>query len=225
MPRFESIATTTLPAAGISGRSAGRSANRWIFLAAASALAAVITTNLIDLGVDTLGYRLLDANFRFSWSHDLDTVLLGAGMLTAMRGGRHCGEDADRRWWYGLAIILGVFFLDEVSPLHAAIGSIPFGKLLYSPILLALVACLWRLARQTDEWVLVGVGLTTLLISFGMHVVGLHFLLRLGYYSGTYQSGVGIKEGTELAGLLLVIVGLRRVATSDPPPGALRRRA
>ena len=45
-----------------------------------------------------------------------------------------------------------------------------------------------------------------------MHVLGLYLLRPLGHYDQVYQLGVGVKEGTELAGLILVVLGLARLA-------------
>lgn len=177
----------------------------------------MVATNQADLGTDRFAVQLLNANWQFSWSHDLDALALAAGLFAAVTGARW--TDRHRGLWGATALIIGLFFLDEISPLHSEIDRLAFGKLLYSPILVALVICVWLLTAETSQRAIVGVGLVTLFLSFGMHVVGLRALLTLGYYSWPYQAGVGVKSGTELAGLLLVVPGLWRLAR----PGVHRR--
>lgn len=188
--------------------------NPWSYIVAGVAVVAVVVTNQIDLGADQLRVGLLNANSRFSWSHDVDTLALALGMAAAVRGARRGGRDS--QLWWATAVILGLFFLDEASPLHTAIDHLPLGKALYSPILLALVTCVWLLAAHSDQQVVVAAGLVTLCASFAMHVVGLHALHPIGYLSGPYQAGVGVKEGTELAGLTLVVLALWRLAKRGP---------
>lgn len=182
----------------------------WAFTIAGLAFAAVVATNLLSLGVDNLRTSLVNANWEFSWSHDADTLVLAVGIYAASRGARRAG--ARRRLWAITAAIMTLFFLDEVSPLHTQIGSVTFGKLLYTPILAALVVCLGRLAAAGVERRVLGWGLLTLFGAFAMHVVGLHLLRPLGYTNWIYQSGVGVKEGAELAGLFLVVPALWRLA-------------
>ena len=151
--------------------------------------------------------------------HDVDTVMLVLGVWAAATGWRR--QHRNRKLWAGIAAILTIFFLDEVSPLHAQIGAVSAGKLLYVPVLAGLAAGLWCLAAGTTERVLIGWGLAALLLSFGMHTPGLHILHRLGYTNWIYQTGVGFKEGAELAGLLLVVFALWRLSAdirSRPTP-------
>jgi uncharacterized membrane protein YoaK (UPF0700 family) len=182
----------------------------WVYGVAAVAFATVIATNLLNLGIDNLGVHALDANWEYSWSHDLDTLVLAVGIAIAAVGARR--HHQQRALWAATSAILTLLFLIEVSPVHAEVGHV--SKLLYAPILCALVVCLWRLADHTPEWGTVVLGLVTLLISFGMHVVGLTLLRPLGYLSWPYQFGVGVKEGAALAGWLLVTHALWRLARS-----------
>lgn len=173
----------------------------------------VVATNLFDLYVNSLGkgLHLLDANWQFGWSHDLDTAILAAGLCSAIVG---AVQDASRPWiWRFAAAIFGLFFVDEATPLHAAIDASRFGKLVYVPILLGLVACLWLLAADSDHRTPVLAGVTILVLSFAMHVVGVPTLRSLGYFDGVYQASVGLKEGLESAGLVLVVPSLWRLAT------------
>jgi hypothetical protein len=193
----------------------------WALGLAAIALAGVLATNLLDLESYRFGVRLLDANWEFSWSHDVDTLALAFGVLVAAAGATW--HPRQRALWIATSVILALFFLDEVSPAHAAIGHV--SKLLYVPIVGALAICLWRLADSTAEQGTVALGLATLLISFGMHVVGLTILRPIGYMTWPYQTGVGVKEGAELGGLLLLVVALFRLARGSSERRYPRRTA
>lgn len=182
----------------------------WEFALAAAAFMLVLASNLVSLGFDELRTTLINANWEFSWSHDIDTALLGIGVCASVIGAH--ATISRRRPWLATAAIFAVFFLDEISALHGQFGNLD--KLLYAPILAALVVCVQRLTAGTPEGVLAGYGFATLLLAFTMHVAGLHLLRPLGYTNYVYQAGVGFKEGTELAGLILVLVALwRRAAT------------
>ena len=172
----------------------------------------VVVTNLIDLYVNDLGKGLhvLDANWQFGWSHDLNTAILAAGLVAAIAGSVR--TVSRHRIWWSTALILGLFFLDEATPLHSVIDSSKFGKLVYVPILLGLVACLWLLAADSDQRTPVMAGITILVLSFAMHLVGVPTLRSLGYFNGIYQASVGLKEGLETAGLVLVVPSLWRLA-------------
>ena len=181
---------------------------RRTFALAAAAFALVVTSNLLSLGLDDLRTTLINANWEFSWSHDVDTILLGIGVWISFVAAR--AADEDRRLWVATAAILALLFLDELSALHGQLSNLD--KLLYAPILAALVVCIWRLTAATPERTLVVCALTTLLLAFAMHVAGLHLLRPIGYTNYVYQAGVGFKEGTELAGLILLVAALWRRA-------------
>jgi hypothetical protein len=196
--------------------------HRLVAGAAAAALLAVVITNQVDLGVASLHIGILNANWEFSWSHDADTVMLALGFIATVLGARN--HASRRLLWIVTAVILGVFFADEVSPLHAEIGAHTGGKLLYTPLLLGLMMGVWLLAADSEQRGVVLAGLATLIVSFGMHVFGLHVLRQLGYLNWFYQAGVGVKEGTELAGLFLLAHALwpraRRPQNKPLTPGA-----
>lgn len=196
------------------GRQSEIGSGPWI--AASIAFFAVLASNWVSLGLDHLRTTLINANWEFSWSHDVDTLVLVLGVWAAVSGWWR--QRQNRRLWAGIAAILALLFFDEISPLHAQIGAVSAGKLLYVPILVGLVACLWVLAAGTEEMSLIGWGLVALLLSFGMHTPGLHILHRLGYTNWVYQTGVGFKEGAELAGLMLVVLALVRLARTDRAP-------
>jgi hypothetical protein len=183
---------------------------RRVMAIAVLACGAVVVTNLMSLGFDHLRTSAINANWEFSWSHDVDTVLLAVGVYASLGGARATGPH--RRVWATTAAILALFVLDEVSAVHGQLGNLE--KLLYAPILAALVVCVWRLTAGTSERALVRWALATLVFAFAMHVVGLHLLRPIGYTKYIYQAGVGIKEGTELAGLILLITALWRRSAS-----------
>jgi hypothetical protein len=178
---------------------------------ASVAFVAVLATNLISLGFDHLRISLINANWEFSWSHDVDSVLLAIGVCVSLLGAR--ASETHRRLWIATAAIFALFFLDEVSNLHGQLRNLD--KLLYAPILVVLVVCVWRLSGGTRERVIVIWGFVTLIVAFGMHVAGLHLLRPIGYTTYIYQAGVGFKEGTELAGLILLVTALARLARAE----------
>jgi hypothetical protein len=179
---------------------------RFLVVVAVLACGAVVATNLLSLGVDELRTSVINANWEFSWSHDLDTMLLAIGVYASLVGARADGPR--RRLWSATAAILALLVLDEVSAFHGQFGNLE--KLLYAPILAALVVCVWRLTARTEERAPVMWSLVTLVFAFAMHVAGLHLLRPIGYTTYVYQVGVGFKEGTELAGLILLVAALWR---------------
>jgi hypothetical protein len=97
-----------------------------------------------------------------------------------------------------------------VSRLHTHIG---FWPVLYAPLLVGLTAAVWRVARGTSEEAVIAAGLLTLFASLAIHVLGPHVVHALGWGvdSWAYQVKVGLKEGTELGGWVLVVPGLLRL--------------
>jgi len=185
-----------------------RHSYRYLAVIAVVACGAVVATNLLSLGLDQLRTSVINANWEFSWSHDIDTVLLAIGVYASLVGAR--AHATHRRLWSSTAAILALFVLDEASAFHGQFGNLE--KLLYAPILAALVVCVWRLTDGSEERPLVRWCLVTLVFAFTMHVAGLHLLRPVGYMTYLYQAGVGVKEGTELAGLILLVTALWRRA-------------
>src|ERR1700729_1263833 len=165
------------------GRIARSTTGASLFIIAAAICLLVVVTNLIDLYVNDLGtgLNLIDANWQFSWSHDLDTAILAAGFCAAIAGSMRAVSR--RGTWRSTAVILGLFFLDEATPVHAAIDSSRLGKLVYVPLLLGLVGCFWLLAANSDQRTPVLAGITILFLSFAMHVAGVPSLRVLGYFN------------------------------------------
>jgi uncharacterized membrane protein YfcA len=191
------------------------------FVAAAVGFVAVLVTHLIDFGSENLSVRLLDANSDTSWSHRLITATLVAVTAVAVVGAWRSRRQ--RGLWTIAAAILAFLAVDELSNLHTQVDQLAWGKALYGPLLLILGVCIWRLAgpwrpadAKAERWEL-RVGIAVLFISFGIHVLGPHIVHALGYGTDSwpYQVKVALKQGTELAGWLLVLIGLWRLASSQ----------
>jgi hypothetical protein len=184
----------------------------WPFAVAGAGLAAVVITHLVNFGADDLRIPLLNANSSSSWSHLVVVATLIAAMALAVIDAIR--DDGRGGLWLIATAILTFLSVDEISPLHTHVDQMSWGKALYAPILVALCACLWRLSAGRPQRVLVRAGIVTLVISFAIHVFGPHVLtaLGLGASSWAYQVKVALKEGTELAGWLLVLAGLWRLA-------------
>ncbi len=179
------------------------------FVVAAVGLAAVVITQLVNFGADDLRIPLLNANSSSSWSHlVVIATLIGATAISAIEARR---SDARRGLWLVASVILAFLSIDEITPLHTQVDQMSWGKAIYAPILVALGICLWRLSAGSPERLVVRVGIVTLAVSFGIHVFGPHVLAALGLSTWAYQTKVALKEGTELAGWLLVLAGIWRL--------------
>jgi hypothetical protein len=213
--------TALRPARRLDGPSAARP-----ILAAVAVAGAVIVTNLIDFEADGLRIRLLDANLGSSWSHRATAAaLLGGGALAVLRAGRAGGR---RAWWGATAAALILLFVVEVSPAHVQVDRLSYGKLIYVPLLACLVLCIRRLVDGSDQVAVMWVGLVTLAGSYAVHVLGPHVVQALGWGtdSWAYQLKVGLKEGAELAGWLLLVLALWRCVPRQPGlRGGLRHRS
>jgi hypothetical protein len=184
-------------------------------LLGAGAIAAVAATHLIDYGVYHLEYEALNANLAVSWSHRVDAAALGVGAVVSLLGARRWPER--RATWLATAAMLALFFIDEVTELHTKIGGLNHGKLLYAPLLAALVYCVWRLTRHGAYRAAVQAGAALLVVSYVVHVLDPHHIARaLGWPDGgwAFQCVVALKEGTELAGVLLALLALAGTAVS-----------
>ena len=135
-----------------------------------------------------------------------------------------------------LAVLLTFLAVDQVAGLH---DRIPHWLAFYLPVLLAAFVCLAAMARgvpglppvragQGPEGAvirrLVGVGLGLLVFSFFLHLFGERLLAGLGASSPAgwaYQVKAVVKHGTEVAGWLLITLGLLRLGLA----GGLRSRA
>jgi len=189
-------------------RSASRAGFRhqgWALLAT-GAIAAVFVTHLVDFGVYHLEYRALNANLSQSWSHVLDAGALLVGALVCLAGAWR--SPLERATWVAVAAVLVLFTVDEASSLHAEIGGSRYGKLLYAPVLAVLVYGVWRLTRRGPYRTVLRAGAAVLAAAYTIHVLDPHHIARaLGWRDGgwAFQCVVALKEGTELAGVLLIL--------------------
>ena len=206
--------------AGVVGR-ARQVGTRESLLLALLVVGLVAGTDLIDFGAYHLRYAILDASTASSWSHRLDAAVLVAGAGLCVMGASRARYR--RGTWLALAAILAFLFVDEVSTLHTQIGHLGYGKLLYAPVLAAAVLAVWKLTAGTAFVVALPSALAVLSASYVIHVLGPGVVRALGWgpSSWAYQLKVGLKEGAELAGLLLALLVLSGAAL-DVDPQRLR---
>jgi hypothetical protein len=169
-----------------------------------------VLTNLVDFEADGERIRLLNANLASSWSHraTAGALLLGGG-LAAVRAGRAARR---RRLWGAAGAGLILLFVVEVSPAHVQVDRLSHGKLIYVPLLACLVVCVLRLVEGTDQVTVLRVALVGLTGSYVVHILGPDAVRALGWGtdSWAYQVKVGLKEGLELSGWLLLVLALWR---------------
>jgi hypothetical protein len=184
---------------------------------------AASAAELIDHGFD-LKLQVLDSGSDGGLSGALADIAIAtaaasAWLVTArMRSARPVAAI--------LAVLLTFLAVDQVLALHTHIAH---WLAFYLPLLLASFVCLVALARgipwlsradagqHTGSAVivrLIGGGLALLVISFLLHVFGERLMASLGLSNPAgwaYQVKVVIKHGTEVAGWLLVALGLLRL--------------
>jgi hypothetical protein len=186
---------------------------QWPVLLALTAIGAVACTHLLNFGLYHLRYRILNANSAASWSHIVATASLAAGAVVCITGARRARSQ--RATWIATAVVLGLFFIDEVSGLHARIDALNHGKLLYGPVLVVLAVSVWRLTIHTPQALSVRACAVLLAVSYLIHVLEPHNIAHsLGWSTDgwNFQVVVAIKEGTELAGVLLALSALAGAA-------------
>jgi hypothetical protein len=183
----------------------------------------VIATNLIDFAA-AWPSRLLNANLEVSWSHRATAITLAVGSLIALL--RAARASRDRRLWAAGGASLLLVFVVEASPVHVQVDRLSYGKLVYLPLLVALSVSVWRLAHGLSSAPLMRAALGALVAAYAIHIFGLHVVEALGWGTGSwaYQLKVGLKEGAELAGWLLLVLVLWRLARVAPVSTSAGRR-
>jgi peptidoglycan/LPS O-acetylase OafA/YrhL len=175
-----------------------------------------VLTNLLDFELDNERIGLLNANLASSWSHraTAGTLLLGGAMAT-LRAQRGAGR---RRLWGVTAAALILLFVVEVSTAHVQVDRVSYGKLIYVPLLACLVVCVLRLTDGSDQVNLLWLGLVVLAASYAVHLLGPPAVRALGWGtdSAAYQVKVGLKEGAELSGWMLLVSALWRSEADQP---------
>jgi hypothetical protein len=134
-----------------------------------------------------------------------------------------------------LAVLLTFLAVDQASALH---DRIPHWLAFYLPVLIASFGCLVAMAggvpglprsrpgRAGLDRVLVA-GLGLLIFSFLLHLFGERLLAGLGASSPAgwaYQVKAVVKHGTEVAGWLLIALGLLRLGLSGGLPHRQQER-
>ena len=180
------------------------------FAAAAAALVLATTTHLVDFGVYDLRIAVLNSADEHSYSHWLATLAFAAGALAAGVGARRAASH--RIAWWSSCVVFGFLFVDTVFRVHDHVG---FWPVLYAPLLVGLAVALAVVASGTDQAVVVYAGLGLLFVSLGIHVVGPSVVHALGWAPAGwgYQVKVALKEGSELAGWVLLVPALARLAS------------
>jgi hypothetical protein len=182
-------------------------------------LVAVGALELLGLAADDNRIGLLNPGSASSWSHVLIKAMLVVASVVAVVGARR--QQEHRFVWTLTAVIFVFLSIVEISPLHKQVDPMNGGKLLYAPILLVLIVCLLRLPDPRDPRVAVRaalyVGLALLMVSFAIHIVD---STRIFADTWAYWVEAPIKQATELAGWVLILSALCRLALA---PG--RRRA
>jgi hypothetical protein len=180
------------------------------WLAGAGVVAvAELTTHLVDFGADSLRIKLLDSAYEWSWSHLVATAAFATAALLAFAGGRRSARHQPA--WATIVGLFAFFLVDNLTRLHEHVAHWP---VLYAPLLGALLLSLSVVAWDSDQRRIVLAGLTLLIASLAIHVLGPHVVRALGWGpdSWAYQIKVGLKEGTELAGWVLLLPPLARLA-------------
>jgi hypothetical protein len=185
----------------------------WL-LAAGGVVAVEMATHLVDFGADDLRIKLLDSAYEWSWSHLVATAAFAAGAVLGLLGARRSARRG--RAWGAAGVLFALLFVDNVTRLHDHVAGWPA---LYAPLLGALMVSLVVVAWGSDALGLVVVALALLLASLAIHVLGPHAVRALGWGpdSWAYQVKVGLKEGSELAGWVLLLPPLARLALGPRP--------
>jgi hypothetical protein len=179
------------------------------YAVAAAALAVEATTHLVDFGVYDLRIRLLDSADEWRYSHLRATLTFAIGPAAGFVGARSPARP--RRTWVGIGALFAILLADNLTRLHT---HLPAWPLFYAPILLTLSVCIITLARGTDLAAVARIGLAALAGSLAIHVLGPGFLRLLGWGPQTwaYEIKVALKEGSELAGWVLLVPCVLRLA-------------
>jgi hypothetical protein len=201
----------------------------WSVPLALTAIAAVAVTHLVDYGIYGLRYWMFNANSAASWSHGVVAGVLGIGGAVCFVGAWRLPRQ--RAAWVATAVILTLFCVGEVSELHAEIDAL--SRLLYVPVLAIMVYCVWRLTRGGAYYNVIAAGAALLVASYVIHVLEPHNIAEtFGWRAGgwAFQVVVAVKEGTELAGVLLALLALWGTAaapaqTAGTPPLTTQVRA
>ena len=192
-------------------------------LAPAVAVAlAQIAAQLVDYQLDDLHLRALNANSDASvvaWLTPAGMALALAGVIACLRRrGR-----ANARGAVVAALLVGLLVV--ASARRGAFGgslSLHRSTLMLAPALAVLLALLLREAREVEATPrhLLRIGCALLVGSYALHLLGGALADAVGgEHSWTYQVGAAMKEGTEVAGWLIVGLGCCRAGAMGRATG------
>ena len=205
-----------------------REAHRGGLYAALAAAALVMATQLLDFSAWNLRVRALDASYEWSWSHVASTTCIAIGTVLCVAGATRTGEGGRRRAWRAAAVLMAVLLADNVTRLHE---HVPHWPVVYAPIVIALGVAMAAVAAGQPGARLVHAAVGLLCLSLVIHVAGPKAVSALGWSpeSLAFQVKVALKEGTELAGWVLLLTGLARlvpfgVRRPRPAPGPAEQR-
>lgn len=191
--------------------------------AALAAAAAVMATQVLDYGAWNLRVHTLDASREWSWSHVASAIGIACATALCVTGAARAGaETGERRGaWRAAAVLLGVLLADNVTRLHE---HVPHWPAVYAPIVAGLAVAVVIAAAGRPGARLVQAAVVLLCASLVIHVAGPAAVRALGWgpASLAFQVKVALKEGSELAGWVLLVAGLARLV---PRRGARRRGA
>jgi len=189
-----------------------------------------VAAELIDYGFFGLRIRALDPRSDGGVFGAVGDIALAAAAVAAWM---LAARVRSARWLAAvLAGLLTFLAADQITDLH---DHISHWLAFYLPVLAATFAGLVAVARgrsgrlrvpgrrrmgrlDTDQ--LIGTGLLLLAFSFLAHVSGERFLLEIRAANPTgwaYQIKAVVKHGTEVAGWLLIALGLLRLARTRQP--------
>ena len=182
----------------------------------AAAIATLFVTQLVDFRAFDLRYRFLDASYEWSYSHVLATAAFAIG--AAVSTVAVARNRSNRTAWRAVAAIFVFLTVDNVTRLHE---HVPGWPVFYAPLLVALAVAADRVARKTVWLMTIRTGLVLLGLSLVVHVVGHAVVNAAGWTSGSwpFQCKLALKEGTELAGWLLVVPSLAFLALGPTRSG------
>ena len=151
-----------------------------------------------------------------SWSWAAISAEAVAGALLALLA----ATVSSSRGMKFAALVMVYLSLDDFIRIHENLGSIftPFPHavrvlwpLMYFPLLAALMIVLWRLCqgRGSEVTALVRSGLVVLAVAVALEVLGVAlFAAGQGHQTFAYELEVGLEEGLELAGWILIAGGM-----------------
>jgi hypothetical protein len=176
---------------------------------AGGALAVEVTTHLVNFGAYDLRIRVLDSSYEWSWSHLAATGAFAAAAVIGSIGAKRVARK--RRAWLVLSALFAVLFVDNVTRFHTHVGVWP---LIYAPLFGAVLVAVLAVSRDTELAGTTVAAIALLVASLGIHVFGHQLVRELGWGADSwpYQVKVALKEGTELAGWVLLVPALTSLA-------------